>query len=74
MSHELIKDFGLTAKQLEEKYEKKGAHPVRTTMDWAEEVRQGYTLLGYWDWVEHQIAEYQDELDSENPYVNHSGL
>lgn len=74
MSHELIKDFGLTAKHLEEKYEKKGVHPVRTTQDWRDEVLRYHTLLGYWDWVEHQIAEYQDELDRENPYVSDSDL
>lgn len=74
MSHELIEDFGLTPTQLEEKYEKKGCHPHLGAHDWRVEVSKEHTLLGYWGWVEHQIAEYQDELDRENPYVDHSGL
>lgn len=53
------KDFGLTAEQLDDKYnpEGDGEHPVFTRGDWRNEVFNGYTLRGYWEWVEAQIEE-----------------
>lgn len=51
-------DFGLTAKQLREKYttgEGWGRHPHFVVSDWQYEVDNNDTRLGYWDWVCNQL-------------------
>lgn len=56
-------DFGLTAEQLDDKYnpEGSGEHPVFTRGEWRHEAFNGYTLRGYWEWVEAQIWEAEDD-------------
>lgn len=52
-------DFGLTAEQLDDKYnpEGNGEHPIFTRGEWRDEVFSENTLRGYWEWVESQIEE-----------------
>lgn len=66
----LIKDFGLSVPELRAKWEDRGGHWVIPKEHWREAVNQDDTDLGYWEWVHHQIAEYQDDLDRSNPYNN----
>ncbi|MCY1456568.1 hypothetical protein D9M71_737970 [compost metagenome] len=49
-------DHGLTAEQLDEKYEG-DQHPRFTRTDWRMEVVEGSTLFGYWQWVERRCFE-----------------
>lgn len=65
--HKLIRDFGLTAKQLQTLYEDE--HPVLRRHQWREALLTHNANKGYWEWVHTAIAEYQDELDSCNPYT-----
>ena len=72
MSHyaRLIPDFGLTAEQLDDKYNPEGGgqHPQITRREWRENVADDNTISGYWVWLKHQLDEAQDELDRDNPY------
>lgn len=54
---DLKADFGLTPQQLDEKHNPMGygEHPVFTRSQWREEVCDDNTLLGYWEWVMHQV-------------------
>ena len=57
-----IKDFGITSDQLEAKYGVE--HPVYTREEWRDEVGNRDTILGYWDWVLHQVeSRYSDDCD-----------
>lgn len=57
-------DQGLTAEQLDCKYnlEGEGEHPIYLRSDWRACVHQRDTLRGYWDWVVSQV-ETQSDLD-----------
>jgi len=65
--HKLIRDFGLTASQLQALYEDE--HPILRRRQWREALLTRKANQGYWTWVEYSIAEYQDELDGDNPYL-----
>lgn len=56
-------DHGLTAEQLDDKYNPEGGgeHPQFPREQWRWHVDAENTLLGYWDWVEHQITEWEDD-------------
>lgn len=41
-----------------------GEDPTFTKAEWVEEVRNGDTTLGYWEWVEHQIESTYENLYS----------
>lgn len=69
----LIPDFGLSAEQLDDKYnpdgpDGDGEHPVFTHWDWLQVVAQRSTKSGYWEWLRSQIEQARDELDRDNPY------
>ena len=66
----MIDDFGLSAAELEEKYERKGAHPIVRWDDWRRAVRDHQTEVGYWEFVRHKAQEDERELDNDNPYNN----
>jgi hypothetical protein len=61
-----VNDSTLTAEQLDEKYNQDGGgqHPIHTRLAWAQEVGAQNTLLGYWDWLKHQI-EVNTAIESE---------
>ncbi len=67
MTHN-IDDFGLTAEQLEDKYEKKGAHPEYRVGDWIRAVNLDATLLGYWEFVYYQLIDEEEQLQADSPY------
>lgn len=67
-SHLMIDDFGLSATELEEKYEKRGAHPEIRWDDWRRAVRDRQTEVGYWEFVMQKAQERERELDRDNPY------
>lgn len=52
-------DRNLYAFQLDDKYNQEGdgEHPIFTRGNWRDQVSQGYTLSGYWNWVVAQIEE-----------------
>lgn len=57
-----IGDFGSTPDQLEAKY--RTEHPSHTREDWALEVQNHDTKLGYWEWVMHQVEmRFYDDCD-----------
>lgn len=64
-----IDDYGLTSQQLEEKYEKRGAHH---TYDWTlcrqEIASKDASDETYWHWVKRKLQAEQAELDLSNPY------
>lgn len=64
-----IKDFGLSAAQLDAKYERRGEHPDYAHREWRLAVASQSTESGYWVWVEQQLADEQCELDEDNPYT-----
>lgn len=68
-----IKDYGLTAEQLDDKYNPEGGgqHPVYTRADWRAAVDNEDTISGYWEWVRHQLVMEEDELDQDNPYTQY---
>jgi hypothetical protein len=55
----LAKDVGLTASQLEDKYnpEGDGEHPIYTRDVWRQAVADEETISGYWDWLVYRITE-----------------
>lgn len=57
-------DYSLTAEQLDDKYnpDGDGRHPIFTNWDWIQVVAQRSTLLGYWDWVAHQVEKEEESL------------
>ena len=67
----LIPDFGLSPKELETKYEKRGEYPTPelSAWGWRQRVASDSTRLGYWEWVAEQLLEAQYELDQDNPYA-----
>lgn len=73
MTFHNIKDFGLSADQLEEKYEQQGAHPEYRRGDWVYQAGIGRTVRGYWEWVVSELEKEQDQLDRDNPYTQHIG-
>ena len=72
--HTMIPDFGLTANQLEEKYNPTPdcdrVHPCPDLhiVAWYQEVAFRNTILGYWSWVAMKLSEAERELDRDNPY------
>lgn len=57
-------DIGLTVEQLEVKYSQCD-HPDHIREDWRNDVSQGDTNLGYWEWVLHQVeSHYGDACDA----------
>lgn len=68
-----IKDFGLSALQLELKHAPDGddEHPGYQMWEWRFDVTRGKTLLGYWAWVKEQIDKEEDELGLCNPYAQY---
>ena len=50
-------DFGLTVKQLRDKYGPYG-HPHYIGEDWLDDVSNGDTVLGYWEWVLHNVESH----------------
>lgn len=68
-----IPDYGLTAQQLEEKYEKRGAHPQYWWDDFRKAFpRQASNDAAYWAWVKFKLQKEQDELDRSSPYNHNS--
>jgi hypothetical protein len=65
-----IDDYGLTPKQLDDKYnpDGDGEHSGYPRSGWRFEVREQSTISGYWDWLRHQLQLEEDELDRDNPY------
>jgi len=65
-----IKDFGLSALQLEAKHAPDGddEHRGYTKWEWRHEVSRGHTLSGYWSWVKEQIDAEERELEECSPY------
>lgn len=57
-------DYGLTAKQLEEKYEKRDYHPEY----WRQDSPNPACDQLYWEWVVTQLAIEEDRLSLDNPY------
>lgn len=66
-----IKDYGLTVKQLEEKYggTSDDEHRCFTVSKWVRSVNLDNTRLGYWLWVREQLVLEQEELDADSPYT-----
>lgn len=63
------KDYGLTAKQLQEKRGGYwGNHPGYPARDWRFEVENGDERRGYWEWVVAQLEIEAEELDQDSPY------
>ena len=56
-------DLDLLPIQLDDKYnpEGDGQHPHFTRDQWREAVTREDTLSGYWDWVHHQIQNFDLE-------------
>lgn len=52
-------DASLTAEQLDDKYnpDGDGRHPIYGEEGWMQDVLNRNTLLGYWEWVRHQLVE-----------------
>jgi hypothetical protein len=68
-----IRDYGLTADELDGKYnpEGDGQHPEYTRADWRAAVENEDTISGYWEWVRHQLLIEEDELGWDNPYTQY---
>lgn len=54
-----LDDEGLTAEQLDCKYnpEGDGEHHTYTRWEWRQAVASQSTIAGYWPWVEYQISQ-----------------
>lgn len=52
-------DRQLTPEQLDDKYnpDGDGEHPDFSRWDWRQAVASEDTIVGYWEWVSHQIYE-----------------
>ena len=66
-----IKDYGLTVRQLEERYggtsdDEHRGYPIGA---WVRSVNLDNTRLGYWDWVHYQLTLEREELDADSPYT-----
>lgn len=59
-----IEDYGLTAAQLEAKYENRGYHPQY----WHEDHLASGVDMPYWDWVQAQLVVEQTQLDKDSPF------
>lgn len=70
-------DDDLTAEQLDDRYNPEGGgeHPMHPRTDWRYEVANEDTLVGYWDWVAHKIAEDANDFShkQESDTLNDSG-
>lgn len=66
----LMPDFGLTAEQLDDKYnpDGDGEHPGFPRAMWRDWVDQRDTISGYWAWVSYMLRAAEYELDQDNPY------
>ena len=66
----LIPDFGLTADQLDDKYnpDGDGEHPGFPRAMWRDWVDQRDTISSYWVWVSYMLRAAEEELDADNPY------
>ena len=68
-SDTVVAEVEMTADQLREKYDALapdggwGWHPDYPRNDWAYEMANGDTRLGYWDWVCHRIEMNADDSD-----------
>lgn len=58
-------DAGLTAEQLDDKYNPKGygEHPNFPRADWRAMVSEDATLRGYWEWVANMIETHDPDND-----------
>ncbi|MDF9778986.1 hypothetical protein [Pseudomonas baetica] len=59
-----VPDSKLTSDQLRAKHEEAGERACFTKQDWKDEVSNGETLRGYWDWVHAQIEQAGDESEA----------
>lgn len=61
----LAKDLGRSPDQLDDDYNQSGfgEHPMFPREAWQEAVANEDTLLGYWQWLYHQIQEQEQEAD-----------
>jgi len=41
-----------------------GQHPQHTVSDWQQEVSEGLTRMGYWDWVAYAIDLNRPEIST----------
>ena len=66
-----IKDYHLTAEQLDDRYnpDGDGQHRTYTRSLWVRAVNMDATLSGYWDWVHYQLTLEREELDADSPYA-----
>lgn len=68
--HLLQADADLIPEQLDDKYNQEGGgeHPAFPRAFWRQDVSNGDTLLGYWEWTAHRIEETVTEiLNHERP-------
>lgn len=66
-----IEDYGLTAQQLQQKYDPtdpESAHRGYQLATWRVLVYDMETILGYWDWVVQCLEVEADELEKDSPY------
>ena len=64
-----IDDYGLHPKDLEDKYERKGAHPDYDWVTFRREVSgHGVNDEAYWIWVKSKLQDEQEELDRDKHY------
>jgi hypothetical protein len=59
-----VPDNKLTGDQLRAKHSEAGEHPCFTKQDWKDEVSNDETIRGYWDWVQAQIEQAEDESEA----------
>lgn len=68
------RDYQMTAAELQAKYcpdddtGRDGQHPGYPWWDWLQQVAQGVTRDGYWEWVRLKLEQEEVELDRDNPY------
>jgi hypothetical protein len=64
------KDYPLSALQLAIRYDEafNAEHPGYTRWEWRNEVSHLNTLLGYWEWVQHQLECEENELSADSPF------
>lgn len=58
-------DYDFSADQLDGKYNPEGGgeHPAFPRGAWQDAVFHSNTLLGYWQWVVHQLEEHGHEVE-----------
>lgn len=52
-------DFMLSAARLKAKYARQGEHPLFPNLAWRDEVADGFTEEGYWEWVADSVAAWE---------------